>query len=97
MAVIRIYQNYLFPIYLTITLKHRDALNAIIKEKDYQANLLHNNLYGNRVILWKQYYNKLNQQKQKLIDKTNDQLNQLYKDYYHLNEQKSRFFRTALL
>lgn len=72
--------------------KHRDALNAIIKEKDYQANLLHNNLYGNRVILWKQYYNKLNQQKQKLIDKTNDQLNQLYKDYYHLNEQKNLDF-----
>ena len=81
--------SYLFNDYFK---KHRDALNAIIKEKDYQANLLYNNLYGNRVILWKQYYNKLNQQKQKLIDRTNDQLNQLYKDYYHLNEQKNLDF-----
>lgn len=69
--------------------RHRDGLNAISKEKDYQTKLIKDNLYGNRIILWKQYYNSINQQKQKLINETQNELNQLYKDYYRLNEYKN--------
>ncbi|KAL6451583.1 hypothetical protein SBY92_004916 [Candida maltosa Xu316] len=69
--------------------KHRHGLNTVNKEKDYQTKLIQDNSYGNRVILWKQYYCKLNQQKQKLINETQEELNQLYKDYYRLNEHKN--------
>ena len=52
---------YLFNDYFK---RHRDGLNAISKEKDYQTKLIKDNLYGNRIILWKQYYNSVNQRKQ---------------------------------
>ncbi|MCP8716578.1 MAG: hypothetical protein M5E90_04075 [Asgard group archaeon] len=77
---------YLFNDYFK---RHRDGLNAISKEKDYQTKLIKDNLYGNRIILWKQYYNSVNQRKQKLINDTQNELNQLYKDYYRLNEYKN--------
>ncbi|RCK55708.1 hypothetical protein Cantr_05568 [Candida viswanathii] len=77
---------YLFNDYFK---RHRDGLHAISKEKDYQTKLIKDNLYGNRIILWKQYYSSVNQKKQILINKTQHELNQLYKDYYRLNEYKN--------
>ncbi|KAI5958072.1 hypothetical protein KGF57_002880 [Candida theae] len=68
---------------------HRDELRSISLEKDYQSQLIRNNCQNNSTIAWNQYYTKLNQHKNRLLTETQSQLNQLYKDYHHLNDSRN--------
>ncbi|KAI5958384.1 hypothetical protein CANMA_004228 [Candida margitis] len=79
-----------FPFLFNQSFKpHRDELKSISSEKDYQSKLIRNNCQNNSTIVWKQYYSKLAQWKNKLLNDTQAQLNQLYKDYHHLNESRN--------
>ncbi|CAD1808750.1 hypothetical protein FOB58_000560 [Candida parapsilosis] len=79
-----------FPFLFNQSFKpHRDELKSISLEKDYQSELIQKNCTNNSTIVWKQYYGKLNQHKNKLLNETQSKLNQLYKDYHHLNQSKN--------
>ncbi|KAG7662329.1 uncharacterized protein J8A68_004100 [[Candida] subhashii] len=67
---------------------HKDLLNMIINEKNYQAELIKNNSKGNSVIIWKQYYHDMLRKKQELIQSTNDELYELYQEFHHMNIQR---------
>lgn len=92
-----------FPFLFNQSFKpHRDELKSISLEKDYQLKLIRNNCQNNSTIVWKQYYAKLNQSKNKLLQDTQLKLNQLYKDYHHLNESRNeelldRYYYRSLL
>jgi hypothetical protein len=76
--------SYLFQ---NVFQPHIQNLRSIVNEKDYQSRLLSHNSQGNSAIIWKQYYHNLVRRKQELIDKTSDELNSLYKEYHHINQQ----------
>lgn len=79
-----------FPFLFNQSFKpHRDELKSISLEKDYQLKLIRNNCRNNSTIVWNQYYMKLNQYKNKLLDNAQRDLNQLYKDYHQLNESRN--------
>ncbi|ODV77516.1 uncharacterized protein CANTADRAFT_36932, partial [Suhomyces tanzawaensis NRRL Y-17324] len=67
---------------------HKKNLEAIVNEKNYQTNLIYDTSLGNSTIIWKQYYNNLVKQKQKLVQETYDELNNLYKEYHNINEEE---------
>ncbi|KAK6456756.1 uncharacterized protein RJT20DRAFT_126807 [Scheffersomyces xylosifermentans] len=67
---------------------HKRSLQTIINEKDYQSRLIYNNSKGNAAIIWKSYYYNLMRHKQELVQETYNELNNLYKEYHHLNEQE---------
>ncbi|CAK9435546.1 uncharacterized protein LODBEIA_P02730 [Lodderomyces beijingensis] len=95
--------NLPFPyLFNDIFQPHRTNLKCITKSKDYQTELIKRTCCSNATITWKQYHSKVAAKKQKLILKTNHQLNELYKEYNqlnqsHLQETMDRYYYNSLL
>ncbi|KAK6462356.1 hypothetical protein DFJ63DRAFT_335683 [Scheffersomyces coipomensis] len=81
---------------------HKQSLKTIVNEKRYQSKLILDNSLGNSTIIWKSYYNDLIKRKQTLVQQTYDELNNLYKEYHHVNynevsqRQWKHYYRSIL-
>lgn len=69
---------------------YRTDLQSVLNESNYNSLLLESNTGANSRIIWKQYQSDLTGYKNKLIDETYQQLNELHKDYYNINHEKQR-------
>lgn len=57
-------------------------LNALRNHYDYQNSLINNNVERYQEIIWEQYLQDMLDRRSDLIDKTHQQLTQLYEEYY---------------
>lgn len=79
--------NLPFPLQFEAIIKqYEQQLKAVTVENNYQTNLVKTSLGGNRMILWKQYYNELLSYKKQKITETYEELNKLHKEYNHVDD-----------
>lgn len=77
-------------------------LKSILGESHYNHLLLESNTRANSTIIWKQYQSDLVAYKNKLINETYEQLNDLYKEYHNVNKgelnnkDKEQYYRSVI-
>jgi len=90
------------PQFKKIIQQFRDQLDALKNQKSYQEDLVDANTEKNRGILWKQYKRDAQERRQQLIDQTYLELNELYKEYYGVADNKmanleaSQYYRSVV-
>ncbi|CUM53252.1 uncharacterized protein AC631_04263 [Debaryomyces fabryi] len=77
-------------------------LKSILGESHYNHLLLESTTRANSTVIWKQYKSDLVAYKNKLINETYEQLNDLYKEYHNVNEgeqknkNKEQYYRSVI-
>ncbi|CAG89888.2 DEHA2F25982p [Debaryomyces hansenii CBS767] len=77
-------------------------LKSILGESHYNHLLLESNTRANSTIIWKQYQSDLVAYKNKLINETYEQLNDLYKEHHNVNKgelnnkNKEQYYRSVI-
>lgn len=74
------------PQFHRIIQQYRIQLDALINHKEYQENLVDQNVEKTKAILWKQYRREALEHRQRLIDETYLELNELYKEYHGIKD-----------
>lgn len=81
---------------------YTNDLKSILGESHYNHLLLESNTRANSTVIWKQYHSDLVAYKNKLINETYEQLNDLYKEYHNVNKgelnnkDKEQYYRSVV-
>lgn len=76
------------PQFKKIIQQFRDQLRALQNQEQYQEKLVDANVEKNSAIVWKQYKEDAQKRRQQLIDQTYMGLDELYKEYYGISDNK---------
>lgn len=76
------------PQFKKILQQFRDQLHALQNQEQYQEKLVDANVDKNSAIIWKQYKEDAQERRQQLIDQTYLELDELYKEYYGISDNK---------
>lgn len=74
------------PQFHRIIQQYRAQLDALANQKTYQTELVEENVEKTKTLLWKQYKLDASEYRQKLIDDTYLELNELYQEYYGIKD-----------
>lgn len=76
------------PQFSRIIAQYRDQLQALTNQKVYQNSLVDGNVEKYKAIVWKVYKRNSSEHRQALIDKTYQELSELYQEYHGVKENQ---------